>query len=82
MYLGVQIFDPDPDVKPKQIQLQWPGDVFDLKLPASGFYHVNGTNAFYLHAKLSGLGKCFICLVYCMCYPAILFTTKISTYFS
>ncbi|KAK3751432.1 hypothetical protein RRG08_051157 [Elysia crispata] len=52
----ITIFDPDPDVKTKQIQLQWPGDVFDLKLPASGFYHVNGTNAFYLHAKLSGLG--------------------------
>ncbi|KAK3786151.1 hypothetical protein RRG08_017372 [Elysia crispata] len=51
---GVQ---PDHVVAPRHIHLQWPGDVIDLELLAFAFYHVNGTNVFYLYARPKGLGK-------------------------
>ena len=69
MYLCAQVFNPDSNEASMKINLQWPGDVFDLQLPASTFYHVNGTNAFYLYARLAGSGKfavslrCIACVV-------------------
>ena len=55
-YLGVQVFDSHPDVLSRKINLRWPSDVVDLELPASSFYHVTGTNPFYLYARLTRLG--------------------------
>ncbi|KAK3751449.1 hypothetical protein RRG08_051174 [Elysia crispata] len=52
----ITVFNPDSNEASMKINLQWPGDVFDLQLPASTFYHVNGTNAFYLYARLAGSG--------------------------
>ncbi|KAK3803130.1 hypothetical protein RRG08_060102, partial [Elysia crispata] len=50
----ITIYDPDASVAPRKIFLKSAGDVFDLELSASGFYHVNGTNPFYLYARLTG----------------------------
>ena len=57
MYHDIQIYDPDASVAPRKIFLKSAGDVFDLELSASGFYHVNGTNPFYLYARLTGAGN-------------------------
>ncbi|RUS85336.1 hypothetical protein EGW08_006879, partial [Elysia chlorotica] len=44
--------------------LEWPGQVINLDLPASGFHHVTGTKAFYLYARLSrGGGFCSVGLI-------------------
>ena len=52
-----QVYDPDASVPPRTISLKMAGDVVDLELSASGFYHVSGTNPFYLYAKLTGAGN-------------------------
>ncbi|RUS87313.1 hypothetical protein EGW08_004925, partial [Elysia chlorotica] len=42
----------------------FPGDRFSVELPASGFFHVNGTNPFYLYAGLTAsVGKCSVAMI-------------------
>ncbi|GFS27508.1 hypothetical protein ElyMa_005276300 [Elysia marginata] len=59
----------DPAAVSRTITLQGPGDIYHLELPASGFYHIYGTETFYLYAKLTGTdGLCSMALL-----PASLF---------
>ena len=56
-HLPIQIYDSHTSGGPRTVTLLWPGDLFHLELPASGFYRVTGTNLFYLYATLSGARK-------------------------
>ena len=60
----LQVYDHDLTVAPRKIYLKLPGEVFDLKLYPSAFYHVNGTSPFYMYARLTSSGKCSICLLF------------------
>ncbi|KAK3761302.1 hypothetical protein RRG08_014313 [Elysia crispata] len=60
----ITVFDSHPDVLSRKINLRWPSDVVDLELPASSFYHVTGTNPFYLYARLTRLaGLCSVAMM-------------------
>ncbi|KAK3764723.1 hypothetical protein RRG08_042033 [Elysia crispata] len=52
----ITVHHQNPEVTPMKIYLRWPGDIFDLELPASNFFHVNGTSIFYLYARLTRSG--------------------------